>query len=294
MVVTCRTKQIRFDTKRVPWLCKNGFSNSHLIGQRGKCQNFSKILFCLCHGWGSSSLASHHGGPGSHPGHSMWDLWWTKWHWDKFFFKFSLSVLFHHHFPCSYITRGMNDGCSSNTLSDLIDMNNNGRILFSGNHYFTNSKKVPCANVLTHLLTKLWFYIYWIGFNTASTEKQWFSTPVLTTWIISEKMATHMNRDWLKVWYMTTYYKMCPVFFSALLSTWQHITDIVELYVGTAYSSPLISWSTVFVFMGSTKIVMKHKEWSNRNRRTRSRKFRQCEHKARHIKGEAYVHLWNL
>jgi hypothetical protein len=24
--------------------------------------------------------ASHRGGPGSIPGHSMWDLWWTKWH----------------------------------------------------------------------------------------------------------------------------------------------------------------------------------------------------------------------
>jgi hypothetical protein len=22
--------------------------------------------------------------PGSIPGHSMWDLWWTKWHWDRF------------------------------------------------------------------------------------------------------------------------------------------------------------------------------------------------------------------
>jgi hypothetical protein len=19
------------------------------------------------------------------PGQSMWDLWWTKWHWDRFF-----------------------------------------------------------------------------------------------------------------------------------------------------------------------------------------------------------------
>jgi hypothetical protein len=28
----------------------------------------------------------------------MWDLWWTKWHWDRFFpeyFGFPLSVLFH-------------------------------------------------------------------------------------------------------------------------------------------------------------------------------------------------------
>jgi hypothetical protein len=28
----------------------------------------------------------------------MWDLWWTKWHWDRFFpeyFGFPLSVSFH-------------------------------------------------------------------------------------------------------------------------------------------------------------------------------------------------------
>jgi hypothetical protein len=31
------------------------------------------------------------------PGQSMWDLWWTKWHWDRFFpeyFGFLLSVSF--------------------------------------------------------------------------------------------------------------------------------------------------------------------------------------------------------
>jgi hypothetical protein len=40
---------------------------------------------------------SHRGGPGSIPGQSMWDLWWTKWHWDRFFpefFGFPLSVSF--------------------------------------------------------------------------------------------------------------------------------------------------------------------------------------------------------
>jgi hypothetical protein len=38
------------------------------------------------------------GGPRSIPGRSMWDLWWTKWHWDKFFseyFGFSVSISFH-------------------------------------------------------------------------------------------------------------------------------------------------------------------------------------------------------
>jgi hypothetical protein len=41
---------------------------------------------------------SHRGGPGSIPGQSMWDLWWTKRHWDRFFseyFGFTLSMSFH-------------------------------------------------------------------------------------------------------------------------------------------------------------------------------------------------------
>jgi hypothetical protein len=28
--------------------------------------------------------ASHCGGRDSSPGQSMWDLWWTKWHWGRF------------------------------------------------------------------------------------------------------------------------------------------------------------------------------------------------------------------
>jgi hypothetical protein len=35
----------------------------------------------------------------------MWDLWWTKWHWDRFFsefFGFPLSISFHRRFPNSY------------------------------------------------------------------------------------------------------------------------------------------------------------------------------------------------
>jgi hypothetical protein len=38
----------------------------------------------------------------------MWDLWWTKWHWDKFFsklFGFPLSVLFHQGSILIYIIR---------------------------------------------------------------------------------------------------------------------------------------------------------------------------------------------
>jgi hypothetical protein len=52
-----------------------------------------------------SKAAYHRGGPGSILGQSMWDLWWTKWHWDKFFseyFGFPLSISFHR---CSITTK---------------------------------------------------------------------------------------------------------------------------------------------------------------------------------------------
>jgi hypothetical protein len=42
--------------------------------------------------------ASHREGPDSIPAQFMWDLWWTKWHWDRFFpeyFGFTPSVSFH-------------------------------------------------------------------------------------------------------------------------------------------------------------------------------------------------------
>jgi hypothetical protein len=47
----------------------------------------------------------HRGSPGSRPGQSMWDLWLTKWHWERFFsefFGFPLSISFHRRSPNSY------------------------------------------------------------------------------------------------------------------------------------------------------------------------------------------------
>jgi hypothetical protein len=66
--------------------------------------------------------------PGFAPGQSMWDLWWTEWHWDRFFselFGFTLSVSFHRRSSNSY-HGGMNNiyvsGSSSET-SHLIEIN---------------------------------------------------------------------------------------------------------------------------------------------------------------------------
>jgi hypothetical protein len=45
-----------------------------------------------------SRRSPHRGDPGSSPAQSMFDLWWTKWYWDRFFpeyFGFPLSITFH-------------------------------------------------------------------------------------------------------------------------------------------------------------------------------------------------------
>jgi hypothetical protein len=67
-----------------------------------------------------------------HTRHSIWDLWWIKWHWNILFsefFSFPLSVLFHRGSVCSYIVWGMKSrhvGCrTSQTHSRPIDMNDN-------------------------------------------------------------------------------------------------------------------------------------------------------------------------
>lgn len=38
----------------------------------------------ICYCPGSQSPISHHGHTSSRPGQSTWDLWWTKWHWERF------------------------------------------------------------------------------------------------------------------------------------------------------------------------------------------------------------------
>jgi hypothetical protein len=64
-------------------------------------------------GSGVQSPASHRGNPDSIPSQTLWDLWCTKWHWDRFFSQelcFVLSASFRH---CSTLTR------QSPTLCDL-------------------------------------------------------------------------------------------------------------------------------------------------------------------------------
>jgi hypothetical protein len=59
-------------------------------------------------------------GPGSRPDHTMWDLWWTKWHWDRFYsesFGFPLSVSFHR---CSIFIRISSGGWTNGPLETAV------------------------------------------------------------------------------------------------------------------------------------------------------------------------------
>jgi hypothetical protein len=56
---------------------------------------------------GCQSPASHSGVLGLHLAKSMWDLWWIKWHWERFLYEFlgvSPYISFHHGSLYSYIT----------------------------------------------------------------------------------------------------------------------------------------------------------------------------------------------
>jgi hypothetical protein len=92
--------------------------------------------FRCCYGHAITQVVScplHSRGPGSHPGQSMWDFWWVKCYWNRFFsefFAFPLSISFHHSSPFSYMIWGMNNrpvGRSSERQSHPINMNNNNK-----------------------------------------------------------------------------------------------------------------------------------------------------------------------
>jgi hypothetical protein len=98
------------------WLSQHGFVKQVL------CQTISRS-------------ASHRGGPGSRPGQSVWDLWWTKWHWDTFFnefFGFPLSVSsFHQRSILLYLHLGKNNRSVGSRSSETVSPNQ-------------QRKKVPC------------------------------------------------------------------------------------------------------------------------------------------------------
>jgi hypothetical protein len=66
-----------------------------LLGRKGFRKHVKKYVIAHLP---LSSYSHPRGGPGSIPLQSMWDLWWTKWHWHRSFpeyFGFPLSISFH-------------------------------------------------------------------------------------------------------------------------------------------------------------------------------------------------------
>jgi hypothetical protein len=57
-----------------------------------------------CHSSGSYIPPSQHGSPGSIPGQVMRDLWWAKWHWDRFTPSTLVSPAYPHSTKCSIFT----------------------------------------------------------------------------------------------------------------------------------------------------------------------------------------------
>lgn len=74
-----------------------------LLASSSSVWRLSRIATCFSALWRRKEtrlkVSCHRGGsPGSILGHSFWYLWWKKWQWDRFLFKYlgvSLSVWFH-------------------------------------------------------------------------------------------------------------------------------------------------------------------------------------------------------
>jgi hypothetical protein len=85
----------------------------------------------------------HRGVPDSRPGQSMWDLWWTKWHWDRVFsefFCFPLSISFQRRSPNSYHLGNEQYVCQWQQFRDVVSPHQNQSTinrLFLGFSYFT-------------------------------------------------------------------------------------------------------------------------------------------------------------
>jgi hypothetical protein len=75
-----------------------------------------------CRSSSSQSLASHCGGPGLHPG-SMWDLWWTKRHGDRFSPSTSVSPANHYtNFSIIIITGGWHNRPNSRRSDERSEL----------------------------------------------------------------------------------------------------------------------------------------------------------------------------
>jgi hypothetical protein len=73
------------------WLYHNLKKGNRVSRNVGNKYSALSSALRLCHGSGSWLPVCHCVGAHLHPGQSIWDLWWTEWHWDRFFLS---SVVF--------------------------------------------------------------------------------------------------------------------------------------------------------------------------------------------------------
>jgi len=100
-----------------------------------KIRSAKDKTFCCCQIFELFAIESHlwpchcsdschqllHGGLGSIPDWSVWGLWWTEWHWDRFFFFLNIPVfhisiivaMFHIHIHLSAICAVKSWKCDS-------------------------------------------------------------------------------------------------------------------------------------------------------------------------------------
>jgi hypothetical protein len=148
------------------------FSPSHAI-------QLSWLVCCIlsgpCRGWGRCLPASHRWGLAQ----SVWDLWWIKWHWDRFFFEFisfPLSILFHCGSPYTYITY-----LGDEQFRDIVSSR-----WHKLDHAF-------CASVFLYVRALYWWYCNVLGvlFHDGSLLHSKFSTQRLITGSYFPRILIH-------------------------------------------------------------------------------------------------------
>jgi hypothetical protein len=133
----------------------------------------------------------------------MWDLWWTKWHWDRFFpdfFGFPLSISFHR---CS-ITRKRTKN------------NNNLRLHHRVAQEASRLRCVRsvCCGALHQLKKKREHASVESGFRAAAAIFSTLNKKLMhkNSGISVLCLLFSYNKNQFKLSYNTTYYKYCSEF----------------------------------------------------------------------------------
>jgi hypothetical protein len=80
-----------------------------------------------CHSSDGYSISSHYGGQGSNPALIMWNLWWSKWRWNKFSPSTSVFLANFHSTNCSNSGRSTKWTQPNPTNNNNNNNNNNNK-----------------------------------------------------------------------------------------------------------------------------------------------------------------------